>query len=221
MKTIVIGNQTINFWALPKGHLKYVIDWDSKPHRNQFRRFGKSSIDLEVKKDIWMSETLITQDIWKGIMAYNPSQFLGDHHPVETISYNEILSFLEKLNDLEEAAIFRLPKESEFLYACDLNYDSNFKNNINEMVWYEKNSRNQTHPVNSKPSGKIHLSDLLGNLYQFVEMDISKLNDDKCLYKGASWATQDLWVDRDYGILIGKNEKNNTIGFRIVLELNN
>jgi formylglycine-generating enzyme required for sulfatase activity len=216
MKSIQVGKTYINFHQLPKGHVNYRIDWDMKPHRNQFMKKGKSIIDIDIKQDIWISETLITQRLWTNITGTNPSKFNGIDKPVESVSYYEVYAFIDKLNKMTGNK-FRLPTETEFLYACVLNYDDNFNGKINDTIWYEKKSENQTQPVGSKLFGKLNLSDLLGNLYQFVDSEITHLDGDKCLYKGACWATQELWIDKDYVMTISKEGKNNTIGFRMAM----
>lgn len=216
MKTIHLNNYILNFHPIPKGQIQYRIDWDKKPHRNQFIKRGVTSIDIDILEDVWMSETLITQEIWTEIMGKNPSKFKGANKPVEHISYNEIAAFIGKLNSAT-AQKFRLIKESEFIYACILNYDNNLPNRLNEFVWFAENSNGQTQAVLSKPSGKLKFSDLLGNVYHFVENDVTQVDSNKCLYKGACWATQALWVDKDYVMKIDKDDKNNTIGFRLVL----
>jgi formylglycine-generating enzyme required for sulfatase activity len=216
MKSIHIHNYSLNFHPAPKGQVHYQVNWDKKPHRNQFIKRGVTTVDIDIVHDVWISETLITQEIWTEIMGKNPSKFKGVHKPIENISYNDIIEFLSRLNALTSHK-FRLLKESEFIYACTLNYDNNFQSKLNDIVWFGENSKGQTQSVLSKPLGKLKISDLLGNVYHFVENDITQVPSDKCVYMGACWATQALWVDKDYVMKIDKNGKDNTIGFRIVL----
>lgn len=215
MKAVTFDQFNLNFQPLPKGKLVYTIDWESKPHRNQFIKSGKTQIQIEIKEDIWISETLVTQQLWTEIMTINPSKFIGQKKPVENISYNEIELFLIKLNKIADANV-RLMTESEFLYACALNYDKDFRNNIDNLVWYEKNSNNQTQNVGTNGIGNLNLYDLLGNLYHFVIADITNIEAQNCIYKGACYMTQDLWIDQDYTMTIKKNIRNSMIGFRLV-----
>ncbi len=214
MQKITIKDNHLNFHKLPYGRISYEIDWSQKPHRNQFIKRNKTKLNICIEKDIWICETLTTQKLWEDIMTTNPSKFKGKNNPIENISYYDIAAFFHKLKQITNQN-FRLLKESEFNYACNLNYEDDFHNHLNDIIWYEGNSNNQTHPVASKPSGRLNLSDLLGNLYHFVDNDLTALPAEKCLYKGAGWATQRLWVDKDFSLIADKKEKNNTIGFRI------
>lgn len=217
MQTLVIQDNLVNFQPLPPGQLLYVVDWNRKPHRNQFIRKGSVQSDIRLPEPIWISETLVTQQLWAAIMGNNPAKFKNDRKPVENISYHDIADFINRLNNVSERR-FRLPTESEFIYACTLNYDEHFSEKLADQVWFEKNSNQQTQPVSSKLPGKLSIHDLLGNLYQFVEHDITQVPANKCLYKGACWATEALWVDKDYVMTINKNTRNDTIGFRLVME---
>lgn len=214
MQRILIKDNLLNFHKLPSGQISYEIDWSQKPHRNQFIKRRKEKINISIAKDIWISETLTTQKLWEDIMQINPSKFKGENKPIENISYYDITNFLHEINNMTNQN-FRLLKESEFNYACILNYEPDYIDKLNDLIWFENNSNNQTQPISSKPPGKLNLSDLLGNLYHFVDNDITSLPADKCLYKGASWATQKLWVDKDYALIFKKKDKNDTIGFRI------
>lgn len=216
MKSLRVNNYILNFHPIPLGQIYYRVDWDKKPHRNQFVKRSVTTIDINISQEVWISETLITQEIWTELMGNNPSKFKGADKPVENISYNEIVEFLGKLNRLTTNK-FRLPRESEYIYACILNYENDLQKNLDDIVWYEKNSNGQTQPVLSKPLGKLKIADLIGNVYHFVENDITQVPLNKSVYKGACWATQALWVDKDYVMKIDKNSRDNTIGFRIML----
>ena len=216
MQRIILKDNILNFHKLPYGQINYEIDWSLKPHRNQFIKRKKEKISICIEKDIWICETLTTQKLWEDIMTTNPSKFKGENKPIENISYHDIVYFLHELNNKTNQH-FRLLKESEFNYACILNYEDGFNDKLNDYIWFEQNSNNHTQPISSKPPGKLNLSDLLGNLYHFVDNDITRLPVEKCLYKGASWATQRLWVDKDYALVCNKKDKNNTIGFRMAL----
>jgi formylglycine-generating enzyme required for sulfatase activity len=95
----------------------------------------------------------VTQRLWRTIMGSNPSKFIGDDLPVESVTWDECYEFLDKLNAIT-GLHFRLPTEAEWEYAArggqkSKGYTYSGSNNINEVAWYQENC-NQTQPVGRK-----------------------------------------------------------------------
>jgi len=65
----------------------------------------------------YMSETEVTQALWKAVMGTNPSYFNGDNLPVEMVNWNDCQMFIQKLNQMT-GKNFRLPTEAEWEYAA-------------------------------------------------------------------------------------------------------
>lgn len=66
-------------------------------------------------EDFYLDAYNISQKEWQTIMGYNPSEFKGEDRPVENISYNQAVSFVEKINKLSGLK-FDLPNDSQFDY---------------------------------------------------------------------------------------------------------
>lgn len=121
--------------------------------------------------DYYIGETEVTQALWQAIMGSNPSYFKGDNLPVEQVSYEDVKTFITKLNR-KTGKTFRLPTEAEWEYAArggkkSKGYKYSGSNNINDVAWYKDNSNNKTHPVKTKIPNELGLYDITGNVLEW------------------------------------------------------
>ena len=74
----------------------------------------------------WISQTPITQAQWEAVTLLPkvnlsldpyPANFVGDHLPVEQISWDEAREFGDRLSRFTQQT-YRLPREAEWEYAC-------------------------------------------------------------------------------------------------------
>ena len=75
---------------------------------------------VTLTKGFYMQTTEVTQGQWKAVMGSNPSYFkdCGDNCPVESVSWEDVQKFINKLNDMAGTDKYRLPFESEWEYVC-------------------------------------------------------------------------------------------------------
>ena len=126
----------------------------------------------------------VTQGQWQAVMGSNPSNFkqCGDNCPVETVSFDDIQMFIEKLN-AKTGKAYRLPTEAEWEYAAragtstpfstgdcintrQANYDGNYDYNhcgAKTGVYLQK-----TAPVGSYPANPWGLYDMHGNVWEWT-----------------------------------------------------
>lgn len=85
------------------------------------RDFSDRQHRVILTKGFYMQSTEVTQRQWQTVMGKNPSYFkdCGDNCPVETVSWNDVQDFVDKLNQNTDApGYYRLPYEAEWEYAA-------------------------------------------------------------------------------------------------------
>jgi TonB family protein len=119
----------------------------------------------------------VTQKEWQEIMGSNPSNFknCGGNCPVEQVSWNDVQTFISKLN-AKTNMNYRLLTEAEWEYAAQggcYGPSSWYSGGSSEFyfdnaVWCGKNSNNQTHPVGTKQPNRLGIYDMNGNVWEWV-----------------------------------------------------
>lgn len=68
----------------------------------------------------WIGRFEVTQGEWQSVMGDNPSYFrdCGARCPVESISWEDVRSFLTRLNAQDKQFEYQLPSEAEWEYAA-------------------------------------------------------------------------------------------------------
>ena len=127
--------------------------------------------------DYYIGETEVTQALWQAVMGSNPSNFKGSSNPVEQVSYDDCIDFINKLNTLLAGQLpagrkFRLPTEAEWEFAArggnkSKGYKYSGSNSIDAVAWYRDNSNKQTHPVKQKQPNELGLYDMTGNVLEW------------------------------------------------------
>ena len=130
----------------------------------------------------WLAETACTQALWRAVMRDNPSGFKGEDHPVDNVSWDDVQSFIEKINgDIPELGL-HLPTEAQWEYACragtttpfhfgktlttdQANYDGNYPYNNGP----EGEFREKTVPVKTFPCNAWGLYEMHGNVWEWCQ----------------------------------------------------
>jgi len=137
------------------------------------RGSNESQVDVTLTKGFWMAQTEVTQKQWKSIMSSNPSRYVGENLPVDSVNWNDVQIFLEKLNSsLGNQNGWRtvLPTEAQWEYACRAGETGPYSGGkIDEVAWYHDNSGSKTHDVGTKKANPWGLKDMHGNVREWCQ----------------------------------------------------
>ena len=168
-----------------------------------------------------MGKTEVTQAQWEQVMGSNPSRFEGADRPVENVSWDDCLLFIQKLNEMSKNVKFRLPTEEEWEYCCRAGSKGDWGKRANgeegpleAMGWYDANSGGETHPVAQKEPNAWGLFDMHGNVWEWTS---TAVGDDRVRVRlGGSWyGDSRLCAAGNRGRLHPDSRRNN-LGFRLV-----
>jgi formylglycine-generating enzyme required for sulfatase activity len=78
---------------------------------------GVEKRELLISRPFELGTTLVTQALWRAVTGESPSYFRGDDRPVERVSWDDVQTFLGRL-ELLGLQGFRLPAEAEWAWAA-------------------------------------------------------------------------------------------------------
>lgn len=162
----------------------------------------------------------VTQRQWQAVMGYNNSVNKGcPDCPVENVSWNDVLLFIDKLNTASPKK-FRLPAEPEWEYVANncmveeggMTVDPDVTNQIRKSIieasaWHDEKG---PHPVGKKKA-VAGVFDLLGNVAEWCAG-----SDDKKVIKGGSYKDKEEDLHVSWRSTAAPADKQRTVGFRLV-----
>ena len=131
--------------------------------------------EVTLTQPFYLGVTEVTNAQWQAVMGSVPSEWKDADRPVETVSWEDAVSFCAKLSAMpdERAAgrKYRLPTESEWEYACRAGPTSSYSfgdddSLLGDFAWFSSNSNRQTHPVGRKRPNAWGLYDMHGNVWE-------------------------------------------------------
>ncbi len=155
--------------------------------------------EVTLTKAYWIAETECTQALWKAVTGSNPSKFQEDNRPVDSVSWEDCILFLNKLSELIPELEARLPTEAEWECACRAGTSAPYAGLWQEMAWASENAGGETHAVKQRQPNAWGLYDMQGNVAEWLSDDLRTYANAKCIdpvgpppsvkagHRGGSW----------------------------------
>jgi formylglycine-generating enzyme required for sulfatase activity/predicted Ser/Thr protein kinase len=155
---------------------------------------------VKISQPFYLGVHEVTQGEYKQVMGKHPSWFSTrgggksqvtnestDRHPVESVSWNDAVSFCNKLSERDGLKPYyrsrggeplggdgyRLPTEAEWEYACRARTTTEYwfgdnPSKLHHYAWYRDNSNGKTHPVGRElQPNAFGLFDMHGNVWEW------------------------------------------------------
>ena len=122
----------------------------------------RRSETVTISQGFWIGRTEVTQAAYARVMHAAPSRYQGADRPVDSVGWNDATTFCRRIG-------MRLPTESEWEWAAYGGAPELPKEPRGAYAWYDANSMDSTHPVATRRPNRYGLSDMLGNVWEWVQ----------------------------------------------------
>ena len=194
--------------------------------------------------EFYINKYEVTQLLWEAIMGETPNdendmqwedEFgKGDNYPAYRISYDEVETFIGKLNEYTGLR-FSLPTEAQWEYAAKGGKNTSYSlyaggGNVLEVAWIDSNS-DKCSEIGKKDANGLGLYDMSGNVwemcqdwyYDYTEEAVTdpigeEYNQGYKVFRGGSWNTNAQQARVTARYRQGIHYRDYNTGFRLVIE---
>ena len=137
--------------------------------------------EVTISKGFYLGKYEVTQGQWQAVMGTTPWAGQGNvqanaEHPAVYVSWEDAQAFVKKLNDAAGKALYALPTEAEWEYACRAGTTARWsfgddESQLKDYAWYDVNAwdvgERYAHKVGTKQANPWGLYDMHGNVWEW------------------------------------------------------
>jgi len=134
---------------------------------------------VTISKGFHLGKYEVTQAQWEAVMGTAPwkgegASDTGADHPAAYVSWNDVQAFIRKLNRAEGSAIYRLPTEAEWEYACRAGTTTRWSfgedaGPVESYAWSLEGLRAGAEEVGTKLPNPWDLHDMHGSVWEWCQ----------------------------------------------------
>lgn len=198
--------------------------------------------EVTISRPFYAGKYEVTQGDWRALMGTTvqgqelkanqswPLPGEGYRYPMYYVSWDDAQEFIQKLNELDDGYLYRLPTEAEWEYAARGGTSGDYAGSLEAMAWDGNNSGQQTHPVGTKQPNGFGLYDMHGNVWEWCQ-DFYDENyyaespgtdpqgpgtGHNRVLRGGSWFVDGSLLRSAYRVSNAPDTRNDVNGFRVV-----
>jgi uncharacterized protein (TIGR02996 family) len=161
-----------------------------------------------------------------------------DRHPVVNVSWNDAQALVAWLNQVEgnSGLVYALPTEAQWEYACRAGSETDYwwgndENKLGEYAWFDGNSGNATHPVDTKQPNSWGLWQMQGNIWEWCadlygDYPTGEVTDpsgasggSRRVFRGGAWSNDPARCRSAYRGYSDPGNRFTYIGFRLAVSV--
>ena len=173
------GGETMEFVWIEPGTFRM-----GSPSSESGRNRSEGPVhEVEISTGFYLGKYEVTQGQWEAVMGTTPwsgESYVRSNpsHPSVYISWNDVQRFVDNLNDAAGSAVYRLPTEAEWEYACRAGTQTRWsfgddESELTDYAWYGDNAwdvgKEYAQAVGTKLPNAWGLYDMHGNVWEWVQ----------------------------------------------------
>lgn len=174
VEEMLLGGAKMAFVYIPPGRFTM-----GSPESEEGRNVNEGPLhQVTISQGFYLGKYVVTQAQWKAVMKTTPWESwrgvrVGSDCPAACVSWEDIQTFIQKLNAAAEDEMFRLPTEAEWEYACRAGTSTRWsfgdnEGKLEEYAWYNWNQGGAAE-VGTKRPNPWGLYDMHGKVWELCQ----------------------------------------------------